>query len=496
MTARKLILFSLLIPFSIACQRKSSDDNQMLTSISINMPTSTSQAVSASDLEHVVINISGPGMDTLSQTWSKKGGGGIGSANSLPTFSFDVPQGTDRLIQALGVYKDASTGSLDFYYGEVVQSISVSDIAIAVSISKVGSSSGLEGQINGRYTASDNTNPTGLLSVVFTPPGRNPLIIMQTPMISGWFNAFALNDQEFDYLLNGVSIFGGSKKIPDFTTMGPNVAVVKIPGYYHSTHNGSIPYYEPARAEIRGAFGANTTASKICYKDTSSTISGYIDASWYVTNPSYPLVSNSPTYITYSPGGSFSPTGSLVTVSGGVNYNSYPTPCGGLGFNKWTSMSSTVGMYINPDYSYPSYPSFSNQISGALNTDMSMSVTVPNVSFPSQYDYSLSWSYLPGITSSNYTNELFVMTYDAFDYLAYDGHNSVNCDKITNYIDANGSVYVAGDLKVKRIGFYTSPSATVQYASIPATMVTSPLFLICPKSNSTSEYLPGTMLRY
>lgn len=478
-----------------SCQRKSEDN--LSTSIAIQMPATNSSLVTASELEHVVINISGPGMDTLAQTWSKRANG-FGLSNSLPTFSFDVPQGTDRLIQALAVYKNATTGSMDFYYGEVIQSLSVSDLAVTVPISQVGISSGSEGQISGRYIGAGSYTPTGTLSVSFTPAGRNSMIIMQSPIIEGWFNTFTIEGQEFDYTVNGTSIFSGPKSLAYFLTHTSNqIMAIKVPEYYYTRVAGMPPEKSDARIEIRGFFGdgvvtaAGGTEQKVCYKNSNMTLQGYVTRSWYLSNPSYPFIADTPnvSYVSYSPTGAFTKTGSLATISGGYGYVS--AACGSS-INAWTSQFLKLDPNF-PNYpTNPSYPYFLSHIKGGIQSTM-MSSYPTVTSLPTQLDYDLYWSFMPGLTPSDYSSFVVAMTEDAYNYLAQDGHDSIDCDKMNSNLDANGEIYVAGDLKVKKLTTTTAQTAVIHYASV--SQFTSPMFFICPKNISTGTFLPGAEVR-
>ncbi len=485
-----LFIFSIMLATQPSCQRKSEDSQA--TSISISIPaTNSSLVANASELEHVVINVSGPGMDTMTQSWSKKSNAFAGS-NTLPSFSFDVPQGTDRLIQALGVYKNTTTGSMDFYYGEVIQSLSTADASVNIPIAQVGTSSGIEGQISGRYIAADNSTPTGIVNVNFTPPGRTPMIVMQQPIVAGWFNSFTLDGQKFNYTVDGVSIFDGEKQLSDFSTMGAKVLVMKFPDYYYTKSAGApIPELSHAHAEIRGFFGAGSsnTTNKVCYSTTNVALAGYISKSWYLANPSYPYVAANPSYVSYAPSDTFSATGSSVTMTGGNAGNS---PCAAGSINSW----ATNTLKLDPSYpsnpSYPSYPYFNSRLKGA-NADFTATVVVSNPSYPTQYGYNLSWSYLPDITSTDYENIIYAMTQDAFSYLAYDGHDSINCEKVAGYLDGNGEIYADGSLKVKRLATTSSTLQSITYNQISA--FTDPILVLCPKKTGAETYLPGSEIR-
>ncbi len=475
-----------------ACTR-SSQDATSTSSIQFSIPAQMQGSTNglsaqttppaAADLEHVVVNISGSGFNTIARTWSKKGSG-IGSDNATPVFSFDILQGEGRLIQAIAVYKNADNG-MDFYYGETIATLYNDNELITVTLGAVGSSTGMEGSIEGRYVTGTSTSPvypTGTLTTVFTPPGRSPVIIAQSPMTDGWFSAFVLSGQNLDYLMNGESITGGAKQLSDFDTLATasseRILVTKIPQYYQ--WNGSTYDLRPAKAQIRGFFGPGATGTnyQVCYYTAGSitNLTGYcrLDSNSCATTLAYDPVGTGPT-------DTFVEDGQFVRVVGGVNAAS-ASACGASTFiNTWAAVGTAPTVYrffMNPAVSAPA--GFSSQIQGALNTDKTLT---------GSGTYTLTYSLLPGITATSY--DIYAMTKDAIDFLSYDGHGGINCNKMypeLGLIIAD-KVVINNVTKVKLLG--VSNTTSISFSTSFADVLNAK-FVICPRfDNSSDPYRPG-----
>ncbi len=506
-----LNIFSIFIVagllFNNACSR--SQDATSTSSIQFSIPAhmqGSTNGLSAqttppaeTDLEHVVVNISGSGFNTIAQTWSKKGSG-IGSDNSAPVFSFDVLQGEGRLIQAIAVYKNADNG-MDFYYGETIATLYNDNELITVTLGAVGSSTGMEGSIEGRYvtgTSASPVYPTGTLTTVFTPPGRSPVIIAQSPMTDGWFSAFVLSGQKLDYLMDGESITNGAKQVSDFDTVGENILVTKIPQYYQ--FNGAAYELRPAKAQIRGFFGpvASGVNFKVCYKTNATALVadliGFCTASDGTNcnasaNLKYDAVIDTNPTATTGPTAPFVENGTYVRVAGGVKSYQVSTICSAASSNIWTIPSGDIHRFLMDPTT--SSPSFSKEIQGALNTPTMKGSCSTNCSFASRM--------LPGITALTY--DFYAMTKDAIDFLSYDGHSGINCNKMFPSLDGNNAVIIGTVTKVKSLSVSSNYTVnTTTTASIaPGAEVTAlngdanAKVVVCPRRSAAGAepFLPG-----
>ena len=226
------------LAFSASCTRTV---NQK-TSFQLQLPSDLgaskvgSMAVTAADLNHLIINITGPGISSpIYFSWDSHDG-----ANTPPSsFTLDVPQGSSRLVQVLAVYKDG--GDNAFYYGDIANlSTQSANMSVTINVAALTSSVG-EGQIAGRYINSlSGTGPTGRLTTKYTPPGRPSMIIDTSEIFGGYFRAFALDGAQLEYVLdNGESLFEG----PVEAAAGINLtfaSIVNMPAYFRS--KGSNTY--------------------------------------------------------------------------------------------------------------------------------------------------------------------------------------------------------------------------------------------------------------
>ncbi len=153
-------------------------------------------------LGHVVINIRGPGIDVpISLTYDADKSNQSGSpSQGLPSsFSVDIPAGSSRLIQVLAVYMDQVSMNGEFYYGDTTADLNSGNVNLPVPIAFAGAGNLDGGGVSGRYYSANAFTPTGNVETRFQPANGKPaLIIDRSPMMSGWFKAFALNSIPLD----------------------------------------------------------------------------------------------------------------------------------------------------------------------------------------------------------------------------------------------------------------------------------------------------------
>jgi len=211
-----LMLVSMLIS---ACTRPDSDTSKIDIVIPKSMSSQKIGTLGTELLTHVVINISGPGIqEPILFEWSNRGPNDLPNPNPPTSFSFDIPQGDNRLIQVLTVYSDTETSIMSFYYGDAEKSLKAAQESVAIAVSSVGKGEVIvTGQISGRYFDSASGGPTGKVFVKFKPSETKPsLILEKSKIVNGWFNFFAMQGAKFEYVMdNGKVLFGKPVDLTD-----------------------------------------------------------------------------------------------------------------------------------------------------------------------------------------------------------------------------------------------------------------------------------------
>ena len=272
---------SLMIVFAmtlLGCIRATSD--KIKVGISLPSVKSENGAQSNQTLQHVIINITGSGMEPYLFTWDAHNA--TGSTNQ---FSFEFDSGTQRLVQALAVYVDTSTEMMSFYYGDANADFTNSSVNISLPIIKLDSGYNASGNISGRYLTSDTGGPTGPVKVTYKPSGKPEMIIERSYIYNGWFNLFGLSDVEFTYSLNdGTVLFGGPTKLLGSSRIPDNsdtVLKLQVPLRRRSKGDGTYEQSEP-RVRVYGWFfdlGVSSTVQagkKICKGTFGSTLPSFI----------------------------------------------------------------------------------------------------------------------------------------------------------------------------------------------------------------------------
>lgn len=279
-TIIKLFLGSFLA-FSVACTSNKTDQS----TLKIVMPSAERMRAQGASpqIMHVVINISGPGIQQpIVYNWDAKDSGG--SATPPSTFNFTVPMGQSRLIQALLVTSSSSgTASsssklADFYYGDVSQSLSNANESAVISVSNIANAVSVsDGRIAGRYLTGADSGPSKQLQVQYVPAGKPGLIIQQSPMVNGWFSSFGLDQIGLRYVLDdGFILFDNatlSSFVPGNPSNSPSVMAIQFPDHYRQQYNcnSSGPctpswQFESGSKAIVGFFGPGAkSASSVCY---------------------------------------------------------------------------------------------------------------------------------------------------------------------------------------------------------------------------------------
>ncbi len=271
--AKPVAAFCLVIlsAFLLSCTRGKDSSSSLSLSIPKTMSSQKLGALGTADmLGHVVVNVSGDGIGVpIIFNWDARENG-KGTALDKP-IQLVVPQGSNRLIQVLAVYMDTQGTTMQFYYGDKVQSFSQANETVSLAVSSISQASSIvSGNISGRYLLSSSAGPTGLVSASYLPSnGRPAVTIDRSVMYNGWFNTFALAGAKFNYTLftiGGLSIplFNGSSVDLTEASFPPtaNVGRLNIPTS-NRQNNGSFGIENPL-IQVYGFWGPGASGKSIC----------------------------------------------------------------------------------------------------------------------------------------------------------------------------------------------------------------------------------------
>ncbi|HEY8271116.1 MAG TPA: hypothetical protein VIG33_09540 [Pseudobdellovibrionaceae bacterium] len=280
-----LLTYLILSAFLMSCTRATKESK---SNISFSIPQSVSSkkvgAQAFDTLIHVSINISGSGIQTpIVFNWDSEKKGLAGTTTTAPTsFSFDIPQGPDRLIQVLAVYGDSTSpnsdgGAMQFYYGDVTKTLAAAVEDAPVTVASVGQGTAIiSGQIQGRYLTSAGEGPTGQVDIVYIPPGgKTPMVVERSMIMNGWFQFFGLLGAQLGYRLqDGTFLWGGPVDLSE-ASFPPSGQVMRAALPIHlktDNYSGTVTtHQEDPSISIYGFFGDSTLVStKYICKSVSS----------------------------------------------------------------------------------------------------------------------------------------------------------------------------------------------------------------------------------
>jgi len=278
---RNSILILCLLGLALtACTRAQQDEgSKVQISLPQKMISSKLSAQSGVDiLAHVAINVTGEGIrDPIVFNWDLHE---ESSTSTIPgQFTLDVPSGSNRLIQVLGVYKNSVSSQMTFYYGDKTESFSVPEPpGVNIAISQIGSGSTITtGRVSGRYLTSANSGPTSLVDIKFKPGNGNPALIVDSgSIVNGWFSFFMLSGANFQYVMRRTGELLWEQEVSLESTMfdpGQSAGAffdqrVKAFVPVHTTvdnRNNSLQYYsQEPEIYVWGYWGPGATGKKVC----------------------------------------------------------------------------------------------------------------------------------------------------------------------------------------------------------------------------------------
>ncbi|MGZ3797854.1 MAG: hypothetical protein ACXVB1_15895, partial [Pseudobdellovibrionaceae bacterium] len=156
----------------VSCTRAAKESK---STISFTIPQSMSAkkvgTLAFDTLVHVSINVTGSGITApILLNWDSDKNGSGGTTTAPTSFSLDIPQGPDRLIQVLAVYTDSTSPSkaMQFYYGDLTKTLAAAIEDAPVTVTSVGQGATIiSGQRQGRYLTSPTAGPTGRVDIVY-----------------------------------------------------------------------------------------------------------------------------------------------------------------------------------------------------------------------------------------------------------------------------------------------------------------------------------------
>ncbi|GIL21283.1 MAG: hypothetical protein BroJett041_23970 [Candidatus Jettenia caeni] len=276
------VLISLYVLIAVTgCTRP----ENKISKLSFQIPSSHSlnkisrkdtMSMSTSELAHVIINVTGDGLlNPLVFNWDIN----EPSPNCNGYIcTIDVPQGYNRLIQVLAVTQ-SDAGDMDFFYGDSLKNLLTPDESVVVSVGLVSSGSAPEDiEIFGRYLTSATDGPTGQLKIEWNPGNGKPYMeIMSGEVFGGWFKAFALSNIKFRYAINGTVLFGGDVTGDEISNYAAQSQVtLQLPDRYESW-GGDVPVYHfrPKQRRVFGFFGPGVTNQRVCYATGTGSFNYY-----------------------------------------------------------------------------------------------------------------------------------------------------------------------------------------------------------------------------
>lgn len=209
--SRFSVLMTSLMTLSLAaCTRPGSEDS---AKVSLDLPSKTystnlksaekgQEMAIEETLVHASVKVSQNGslVKNGEVNWSlcREGDGGCDPNNKSPNLEFEIDTGKETVFQVLAVYEAGQ--QTVFYYGDTSQTVTTTG-NVPVALAKL-SSSIVVGHASGRYFTGVDKGPTGVVDVLFEPPGRLPLRLESSVILNGWFDMLMMWGQPLKYVVH------------------------------------------------------------------------------------------------------------------------------------------------------------------------------------------------------------------------------------------------------------------------------------------------------
>ena len=250
----------------------------------------SSLSTTASNLEMVVITVSGPGTCSgkdgavNSYTWEAHNGGAPESR-----LSFTIPYNTECFVQIMAMY--GGEGLAIYYDGK--PALFIKDGSVTLEPVNVTSSSNvIEGRVSGRFVDANGNGPTGRFLYQFQPSRGPRMRVHHGEIFAGWASVFALNSPLLVYTWDSDKNFADVEVLKDIHNASAKLRnanypqrslSVKVPKSFEERHEDTTTVYIPRAQsrEVVGFFGEGAGNKKVCYLHGSSPVAM---ESLYLTN--------------------------------------------------------------------------------------------------------------------------------------------------------------------------------------------------------------------
>lgn len=237
----------------------------------------SSLAVSAEELDMVVVNVTGPGIAApIMFRWERHDE----NAPPPPTqISLTVPRGDARLVQVLALYEGQN--GMDFYYDDESVNLTSDSSTVALTLANIASTAvTTDGDLVGRYLTEPQKGPTGKFQYRFNPGGGKPTMVVHVgEMFSGWVNLKILSNTFLSYSrLDGTPMFSGltNESTAWYNSAKPEAALrIALPkGYRDNNGDPNAVALEavPQRRLLVGYFGPGVQEEKVCLQSFQNSI--------------------------------------------------------------------------------------------------------------------------------------------------------------------------------------------------------------------------------
>lgn len=209
--------------------------------------------VSPTDIKHLVISIQGAGIAREVIEWDGHAEEGL---PPLVIYRPDFPEGP-KLIQ-VAAYVQGSNGSF-FAYGDEEFSVGKGENYAFIEAESIGSSSGLQGHVFGRYMSTPYLS--GAVDGEISVNGQPFMPVIQTEIIGGWFNFFVIDGIQLRYTHkeSGTLLFDSlAMSVPD-PTFATEPEVLVNGNSYKNGDDKTFQTFIPRFYRNNGSHAADTS---------------------------------------------------------------------------------------------------------------------------------------------------------------------------------------------------------------------------------------------
>lgn len=270
----------------MGCERNPSGKTQVRLSLQDIYQSRNGAQSSGDQITKVAINVHNPaGGPPIVGGWEPMHHDSAVQEMPPPEFILPVQEGPNQLVQVL-IVTDKLTGGTIFDYGDqLVNIVPGNNVVEVVTQTLANGEASAEAGI--RYIRADGTGPTGVVEMLYQPPGANkPLMLVhELYAAGGWMNAHLFQTTPLQYRLRetGEMLFSNlNYSHPDFA-VSTRMMHMKHPVFYaDEMHDQAAPYEMiPAGEYFMGFAGPGSTGKTVCYdvSDNSNMSKAWVDSS-------------------------------------------------------------------------------------------------------------------------------------------------------------------------------------------------------------------------